>query len=103
MREVQRLQRRQLRMPDQIRRGPRSVLVAGRRKPRTRQGRRSPQPSWINMQRGNSYPAEEETHDNAMKAQEGESRAYSEQEQKDKSEEEQLQKDKEKVEYEDGG
>jgi hypothetical protein len=48
-------------------------------------------------------PAEEAAHNNAVKAQEEESRAYSEQEQKDKPEEEQLQKDKEKVEYEDGG
>lgn len=47
--------------------------------------------------------SEEAAHNNAVKGQEEEGRAYSEQEQKDKPEEEQLQKDKEKVEYEDGG
>jgi hypothetical protein len=46
--------------------------------------------------------SEEAAHDNAVKAQEGESKAYSEQEQKDKPEEEHLHEIEEHVRYEHG-
>jgi hypothetical protein len=48
-------------------------------------------------------PEEEAAHNNAVKAQEEESKAYSEQEQKDKPEEEHLHEIEGKVRYEDGG
>jgi hypothetical protein len=51
---------------------------------------------------GEHTPAEEEAHNNAVKAQEQESKAYSEQEQRDRPEKEHLREIEEKVRYEHG-